>query len=237
MHTSRLKNQTVEVLPGSTYIFGNKDINEVTSLCPSLKCLDYSAGDEVYRQGDTYPYILIIQQGTVKLTSLTVSGKEILVDFRDAGDFLGQELANVSKTSLESALALTKLTIWRFLTTEFKRLISIDPRISQQVIRSLSIREERLKRKLLIASSGNVECRLAYAIQELSHNFSDRCEHGYGKHIQLTHQELADMIGASRPTVSLILNKLRKTGVLNYDRNYLCVKNIEAIVELLTHTI
>jgi hypothetical protein len=40
-------------------------------------------------------------------------------------------------------------------------------------------------------------------------------------------------VGASRPVVSTILNRLRKKGVLGYSREYLCVRGIEAIEDLI----
>ena len=49
----------------------------------------------------------------------------------------------------------------------------------------------------------------------------------------LTQQELADLVGATRPVVSTILNRLRKQGVLGYTREYVCVRAIETIEQLI----
>ena len=57
--------------------------------------------------------------------------------------------------------------------------------------------------------------------------------HGFGQHLRLTQQELADLVGASRPVVSTILNKLRAKGVLGYNREYVCVRRIEDIENLI----
>ena len=45
--------------------------------------------------------------------------------------------------------------------------------------------------------------------------------------------ELADLVGASRPVVSTILNRLRDKGVLGYNREYVCVRGIEEIAKLI----
>jgi len=54
-----------------------------------------------------------------------------------------------------------------------------------------------------------------------------------GKHIRLTQQELADLVGATRPVVSTILNRLRKQSVLEYSHEYLCVRSIETVEQLI----
>ncbi len=60
-----------------------------------------------------------------------------------------------------------------------------------------------------------------------------RCNHGFGQHLRLTQQELAVLVGASRPVVSTILNKFRDKGVLGYNREYVCVRGIEEIAKLI----
>lgn len=213
--------------------FGKNGKTELFQKCPSLKCLHFESGEEIYKQGASYPYVAIIQQGKVKLATITANGKEVLVDFRGAGDFLGSELSSTSCACIDTARALSKLTLWRIHVQEFKQLLANDSVIAQNVITILSDREYRFKRKLELTNGATVEARIAYVIQELSKNFDELYEPGLSKHIRMTHQELADMVGASRPTVSLILNKLRQTGILNYDRNYICIKNIDGILRLL----
>ena len=78
-----------------------------------------------------------------------------------------------------------------------------------------------------------IEARLAETFRELSGGFATRCEHGFGQHVRLTQQELAELVGVSRPVVSTILNKLRHKGVLGYNREYVCVRRIEDIEKLI----
>ena len=75
--------------------------------------------------------------------------------------------------------------------------------------------------------------RLAQIFRGLSGGFATRCNHAFGQHLRLTQQELADLVGATRPVVSTILNRLREEGVLNYNREYVCVRGIEEIASLI----
>lgn len=71
-----------------------------------------------------------------------------------------------------------------------------------------------MERRLESFAFKRTQARLAETLRELSGGFATRCEHGFGQHVRLTQQELADLVGASRPVVSTILNTLRDKGVL-----------------------
>jgi CRP-like cAMP-binding protein len=90
-----------------------------------------------------------------------------------------------------------------------------------------------MERKLESFAFKRTEVRLAQTFRELSGGFATRCNHGFGQHLRLTQQELADLVGASRPVVSTILNKLRDKGVLGYNREYVCVRGIEEIAKVI----
>lgn len=57
---------------------------------------------------------------------------------------------------------------------------------------------------------------------------------GYELDIPLNQSELADLVGASRPVVSTILNKLRTQDILEYGREYICIKRRTELERLIT---
>ena len=63
-------------------------------------------------------------------------------------------------------------------------------------------------------------------LTELAKMFGIRCTHGHALEIHLTQQDLADLVGASRPVVSTIMNELRNRGKLDYTRDLICVKDV-----------
>ncbi len=90
-----------------------------------------------------------------------------------------------------------------------------------------------MERRLERFAFKRVETRLAEVFHELSSGFATRCTHGFGEHLRLSQQELADLVGASRPVVSTILNRLKEQGVLNYNREYVCVRQFKEIEQLI----
>ncbi len=94
-------------------------------------------------------------------------------------------------------------------------------------------RQQQAERRLACLALKRTEARLAETLRELSGGFEKRCEHGFGQHLRITQQELADLVGASRPVVSGILKRLRDQGVLGYSRDYVCVRGLDAIERLI----
>ena len=148
-----------------------------------------------------------------------------------AGDFFGAALSGTAKTE-DTAKTKGAVSVWRAPIEEFRRLLAHHPDVSWGFVSLLAKRQRQMERRLEGFAFKRVEARLAETFRELSGGFATRCEHGFGQHLRLSQQELADLVGASRPVVSTILNRLRDKGVLGYNREYVCVRRIEDIENL-----
>jgi CRP-like cAMP-binding protein len=149
-----------------------------------------------------------------------------------AGDFFGAVLGGSDKSD-DTARAKGAVSLWRAPADEFRRLLLHHPEASLEFVSLLGQRQRRMERRLEGLAFRHVEARLAETFRELSGGFAMRCEHGFGQHLRLSQQELADLVGASRPVVSTILNRLRDKGVLGYNREYVCVRRIEDLETLI----
>jgi CRP/FNR family cyclic AMP-dependent transcriptional regulator len=148
-----------------------------------------------------------------------------------AGDFFGAALGG-AEVAEDTARAKGPVSVWRAPIGEFRRLLLHYPDACWQLVSILAQRQRRMERRVEAFAFKRVEARLAETFRELSGGFAMRCEHGFGQHLRLSQQELADLVGASRPVVSTILNRLRDQGVLGYNREYVCVRRIEDIENL-----
>jgi CRP-like cAMP-binding protein len=146
----------------------------------------------------------------------------------------GPGLADPRETEAqESATARGTVSLWKVPADEWQALLVAVPTIGVRLIRAYANRQRQLERRLACMAFQRTEMRLAETLRELSNGFDRRCEHGFGQHLRITQQELADLVGATRPVVSTILNRLRDQGILGYSREYLCVRDIDSIGRLL----
>lgn len=204
---------------------------ELTRDCPSARIQTVRHRGNIYRQGDSDQNVFCILEGQVTLSRLNVEGSNVTTAALGAGEFFGHALGGASVAE-DTAIAKGPVKLWRTPIAEFQRLLLRHPSAAVEFVAILARRQRKMERRLEGFAFKRVEARLAETFRELSGGFVTRCEHGFGQHLRLTQQELADLIGASRPVVSSILNRLRKKGVLGYNREYVCVRRIEDIEEM-----
>ena len=204
---------------------------ELRLACPTARILALQHRGTVYRQGEHVRTVFCVLKGQVTLARINRRGATLTTGALAGGDFFGPALSG-DIVAVDTARAKGAVSVWRAPIDEFQRLLQHYPQLSWDLVGILARRQRQLERRLEGLAFKDTQARLAEVFRELSGGFVTRCEHGFGQHLRLTQQELADLVGASRPVVSTILNRLRKQGVLGYSRDYVCVRRIEDIEQL-----
>ena len=230
---TRLRDSASNNLEGCSLLAG-LSLQDLRRNCPAATMHTFRHGSMIYTQGDRCNYFFCVLSGQVKLARVDHAGNEFTTGFLTTGELFGSALGGSgSLEAQETATAKGTTSVWRVPAEEFRKLLLQHPSLCLRVVEALSQRQRQMERRLECFAFKRTQARLAQTLRELSGGFEARCEHGFGLHIRLTQQELADLVGASRPVVSTILNRLRKKGVLGYNREYLCVHGIEAVERLI----
>lgn len=207
---------------------------DLARLCPSAAVKTVRHRAVVYAQGNHCGSVFGICDGQIKLAQVNRDGNELTIGLLTAGDMFGPGLADPRATDAqETATARGTVSLWKVPAEEWHALLVAVPAIGVRLIKAYADRQRQLERRLACIAFQRTETRLAETLRELSGGFDRRCEHGFGQHLRITQQELADLVGATRPVVSTILNRLRDQGILGYSREYLCVRDIDSIERLL----
>ncbi len=206
--------------------------DDLDRYCPSacIRSLKHQA--VVYWQGDPCADAWCILEGQIVLSRTGADWKPFTTALLFAGDFLGAWDGAETTAPSESARAKGSTVVWRAPAREFRNLLLHQPALCLRLLEAWSRRQRQAERRCESIVSKRAEARLAETLRELSQRFTTRCEHGFGLHLRISQQELADLAGASRPVVSTLLNRLRDRGVLGYSREYICVRDIKVIEEL-----
>jgi CRP/FNR family transcriptional regulator, cyclic AMP receptor protein len=196
-------------------------------LCPTLHSIPLNDKSLIYFQGSSCPYVFLIKSGIVKLSYISEQGSEWTVALLKQGDVIGRLQTDSAIDKMEeTAQALGEVTLYRFEDHDFKAFILQHPGLSWQFFESQCVRRQQAERKLLNILTQPVEQRVIEMLKELAEMFGIRCTHGYALEIHLTQQELADLVGASRPVVSTLMNDLRSRGILDYTKELICVNDV-----------
>jgi CRP-like cAMP-binding protein len=97
------------------------------------------------------------------------------------------------------------------------------------LLESLTARAQFLERRLLWQFTTPIRARVAAALRDLICFEGQRCRHGHTIDVRLSHQDLAELVGAARPVVSAELVRLRGEGMVEYTRCYFCVDDLAGL--------
>jgi len=163
-------------------------------------------------EGDT---LFIIIQGKVKVTSFSENGKEVIFSILNEGDFFGDMSLLDGKPRSASVIAIEESELCLLRREEFNHLIEKHPGIALKLLKELTSRlrkaDERIESLALLDVSGRIAGILLQFAEESGKRLPDG---GVIIRSRPTHQELANMVGTTRETVTRILNQMEQKNYI-----------------------
>ena len=177
--------------------------------------MDYLPREVIYAQGDPSSTILYIQQGRVKLSVLSKTGKEAVVGVLGSGEFFGEGALAGQPVRLATATAMTESRIRTVPKRQMIRLLHQQHGLSDRFITHMLARNNRLEEDLVDHLFNASEKRLARTLLLLAR---------FGKPTgprrvlpPISQEVLAEMVGTTRSRVNFFMNKFRKLGFIQYN--------------------
>jgi CRP/FNR family cyclic AMP-dependent transcriptional regulator len=175
----------------------------------------YQPTEVIFSQGDASDSVLYIQEGAVKLSVLSHSGKEAVVAMLGPGDFFGEHALSGHPVRLEVATAMTATTVLVVPKQQMIRRLHDQHALSDRFITYMLARNMRIEEDLVDQLFNSSEKRLARTLLLLAR---------YGKPDQthlvlprISQETLAEMIGTTRSRVNFFMNKFKKLGFIEYN--------------------
>ena len=177
----------------------------------------YRRGEEIFREGSPGDRLYVIGAGKVKLGHTAPDGREHLLAILGPGEILGEVSLYDPGPRTATATALAKTIVVELQHTDLLRVLDARPEISQHLLRSLAIRLRRTNDKVSDLIFSDVPGRVARALLELGARFGQQTERGLRVTHDLTQEELAQLVGATRETVNKALAEFSSRGWLQLD--------------------
>jgi CRP/FNR family transcriptional regulator, cyclic AMP receptor protein len=198
----------------------------IASMCRSARRVTLADRAGLYAQGESANTLFLILDGFVKTSRICEDGTEITIELLKHGDIAGAiPNRQLPSEHEETARAIGDVVVQRVLAHELRAAMEVNPRLAVFVAEYLARSKRSVERRVLRAMTQSVDRRMIETLVELASSFGARCPHGFSLEIRLTQQDIADLVGASRPVASSILSGLRKRGLLDYTRDMICVND------------
>ena len=191
---------------------GEKDLE---SLAAHVIERHYPKNTTIVEEGLPGDYMYVIREGRVKVTKLSDDGREKILEFLDGGAFFGEMALFEHLPRVASIKTLNSVRVFALSRTDFMAVLRRNADLAIVVIRELSSRLRAMDEHASALSFQRVKERARGLLQRLA-----REEWKDGERLAtptLTHQQIADMIGTSRETVTRVVKELKQSGWLSQE--------------------
>jgi len=183
---------------------------------------EYTRGEAILRPELRSGMIHLVIAGRVKISTYSADGKEQALALLDRGDFFG-ELAPAELPVPARAEALDRAVVCSIERTLFEGIVRNAPDVALKVIQALARRLRAAEQEIEDLALRDVPGRLASLLLRLAAGYGEEHERGIRLSFRLTHKDLAQMIGSTRETVTMTVNRFRSDGLISVDRRALIV--------------
>ncbi len=209
-------------------IFTQMDEAEIKMLCVISGFKKAQKNDLIFFDGEKRIYFL--KKGIIKIMQVDEKGEEKVKDFLQKGDIFGDisldKVAEIRHEATEYAKVVSdEVVICSFLPHDFEKVLEKNPNIALKItkkvgeeLRTLQVRYNNLIFK-------DVKTRLWQFLLDFALKHGQKKDKALIAFNFLTHQDIADMIGASRQTVTSLLNEFEKENKLFYSRSEILFPN------------
>jgi len=174
----------------------------------------YLPEDRLFLQGEPAQSIYLLQTGRVKSVLIDRGGNESLLRIHLPGSVLGLTALGSGKIRDATAKAIDPVRVVEIDSARFEKMIRQGGDLAAGLVQLLIDRMCDFHHRVGEFFTLPVEYRLAVALLAISRPDPSRHADPISQNIPLTHEELAQLIGSRRPTVSTILARFRKTGLI-----------------------
>jgi CRP/FNR family cyclic AMP-dependent transcriptional regulator len=179
------------------------------------KVRQFRRAEIIFSQGAAAESVMYIQEGGVKITAVSASGKEAIIAILGPGDFFGEGCLAGQTVRMGNATATTPSTVLVIDKNEMQNVLHEQHDISDLFINFVLTRNIRVEEDLVDQLFNSTEKRLARTLLLLArYGKQDRPQRVLPK---VSQETLAEMIGTTRTRVNLFMNKFKKLGFIKYN--------------------
>jgi CRP/FNR family transcriptional regulator, cyclic AMP receptor protein len=176
---------------------------------------EYAPATSIFAQGDPAASVMYLEEGAVRLSVVSHSGKEAVIAVIDSGHFFGEGCLAGQPQRMSTATAMSPCTIMTVEKTELRRLLHDRPGFADAFLAHMLSRNIRIEEDLIDQLFNSTEKRLARTLLLLARYGQPEASH---RALPKVSQELlAEMVGTTRSRVNFFMNKFRKLGFIDYN--------------------
>jgi CRP-like cAMP-binding protein len=198
----------------------------------SGRVCECEAGAIIFAEGDAASSFCVVLTGSVKLVQLTEDGDAIVFRLLGHGEAFGTVSLLGAASYPVSAVAVTPASFVQWPAAVMRAHLEQDPRLSLNVLRSVSDRLQALRLQYRQLATEKVERRVARALLKLVQHAGTQVGDGVLVDLPLSREDLAQLTGTTVYTVSRIVSRWEAAGILRSGRQQLVIRDAEMLTSI-----
>lgn len=191
----------------------------------------FSKGSVIYLPSDQSDSVMLVVSGRIKLYHLTPDGKQALLALIDPGELFGELALLDSGHREEFAECMEPAEVVAIPRSVIQQLMESHAEVSLGVTRLIGLRQRRIERRLKSLLFRSNRERLVHLLVELIEKYGQSNPEGVQIGIRLSHQDLANIIGSTRETVTVLLGELGSDQLLSIKKRKIIVPDPVRLAE------
>ena len=210
-------------------LFSALDDEAATALRSSMAETRLRRGDVLFHEGDSGDKLYIVLDGKVKLGRTSADGRENLLAILGPGQMFGELSLFDPGPRSATVTAITDCILLSLGNDELGRWLNGRPEVARGLLVQLAGRLRKANDVVADLVFSDVPGRVAKALLDLSTRFGKVADDGIHVHHDLTQEELAQLVGASRETVNKALADFASRGWLRLEARSVVIMDVERL--------
>jgi CRP/FNR family cyclic AMP-dependent transcriptional regulator len=175
--------------------------------------------DNVYTIGDEIDLVYFIESGQVKLVALSPEGMECTLAIHASGDVFGELCLSGLAGRLETATAMEDTVLKQIPSGKFLERLTRDS-LLEGFIRYLAVRIADQQEVIANLVTVDSEQRLGKTLLQLARKLGKKDPRAVRIELRISHEELASMVGTTRPRISVFMQRFRNLGLIELNAEH-----------------
>lgn len=213
-------------------LFQGLDPATLAAIAQAARRRAVRAGGYLFRQGDPADRLYVLTRGSVKLTQSNPEGDQVLLRVVGVGETFGANapLGNMRYPATAQAVPAGAVLVWDGPT--MLRLMEAYPHLAINTVRVLAARVHEFQDRYRELATERVERRVARALLRLAGQAGHRVAGGVLIDMAFSRQDLAEMTGTKRFSISRIFSDWESRGIIQAGRERVLIRQPPALVRI-----
>ncbi len=200
-------------------LFTSLTTDELRQIQGKISIKNFRKNEVILQEENVNEFIYIIVDGEVKVLQTSREGKEIMLARHRTGDFFG-ELSMIDGKTAPAAVLATKDSVTAIISKDdFFSLLFSQNKVLKNLLRILCARLRDAMTTIRMLNFNNASQRIKMLFFMLAESYGEKTKEGTVLNVRLIHQDIADMTGLTRETVTRVLDRWRRAGEIEILKN------------------